>query len=510
MRAQRGTGQPVPLLIGDNMNGILDAMDTIAAISTPRGEGGIGIVRVSGARAKEILQALFHSPKEQEKALENRRLTYGVIRNPQSGEEVDEVLAVWMRAPATYTGEDVVEIHCHGGNVPLTQTLSLVLDQGARLADVGEFTKRAFLCGRIDLSQAEAVIDVIRAKTERSHAAAISQLRGELAAKIRALREELLEILMLIAVSLDYSEEETLEESFAEVLGLNKKSDGATIIKARNARVYSILEEVEDLLSTAESGRILREGLSVAIAGKPNVGKSSIMNRLLRESRAIVTELPGTTRDTIEETLNLRGIPINLVDTAGVRATTDAIEGMGIERSREAFQNADLVLFVLDASRELCEEDIQIAKMLAGGAVMVLENKSDLERKIENAQIHVLVATLAKAEKGRKKEDVPITMRISAATGEGFETLENELERFVFGTAEAPRGGMVANVRQKNLLQQAAEALREAYAALESGEPEELADVDLRRAYERLGEIIGETVSEDVLDAVFSRFCLGK
>jgi tRNA modification GTPase len=305
--------------------------DTIAAIATPLGEGGIGVIRISGESAGKVMGEVFVPAGSKMPA--DRRMTYGHIVDPETGKVIDEVLCVFMKAPATYTAEDVVEINCHGGMVPLRKTLELVLAHGARMAEKGEFTKRAFLNGRMDLSQAEAVIDVIRARTDTTFDVAMDQLEGVLSRQIKAIRKKLLDTLVQLTVNIDYPDEDIEEMTFEKL----------------DESLKDINEDIGRLLASASTGRIINEGLRVAIIGKPNVGKSSLMNCLLRESRAIVTEIPGTTRDTIEEFLSIRGIPVILTDTAGIRETDDKIESIGIEKSKESFNQADLIIFMLDA-----------------------------------------------------------------------------------------------------------------------------------------------------------------
>ncbi|MGI6751712.1 MAG: tRNA uridine-5-carboxymethylaminomethyl(34) synthesis GTPase MnmE [Anaerovoracaceae bacterium] len=461
--------------------------DTIAAIATPQGEGGIGIVRISGDRASDILSSIFVPKFSGDAAdgtfeMQNRKLTYGHIINPVTGDIIDQVLAVFMKGPHTYTKEDVVEINCHGGILPLRSTLSLILECGARLAEQGEFTKRAFLNGRIDLSQAEAVIDVIRSKTRRSFNIAISQMEGRLSGHIADIREELMDILVNIAVNIDYPDEDVEDITGQEI----------------ENRLISIGGRIEKLLEGAEEGRILREGLEIAIAGKPNVGKSSIMNALLEEDRAIVTEIPGTTRDTIEEGLNLRGIPVRLTDTAGIRKTDDKIEKMGIERSKEAFNRADLILFVLDVNSPMGDEDREIARHLSERNVILLLNKSDLEKNLGEGEIKELLphATVIHTS---MKEDF------------GLSELKDEIEELVCGgRVKRNEDEIVSNIRHVGLLKKALEAIKDGVKAASIMEPLDLIELDVRRAWEFLGEIIGETVAEDIIDQIFQRFCLGK
>ncbi|NLP30466.1 MAG: tRNA uridine-5-carboxymethylaminomethyl(34) synthesis GTPase MnmE [Clostridiales bacterium] len=457
--------------------------DTIAAIATAYGEGGIGIVRISGNRSKEILDKLFKPAKNQDrKSIVNRQLTYGYIVSPEDNKIIDEVLVVFMKAPSTYTREDVVEIFCHGSTVSLNKTLSLVLDSGARLAEAGEFTKRAFLNGRIDLSQAEAVIDVIKAKTEKSFELAIDQMEGHLSQRVKELRDGLMDLLVRIAVNIDYSEEDIEELSYEETL----------------TSLSSIGDKIEKLLSTADTGRMIREGLRVTIVGRPNVGKSSLMNALLRESRAIVTDIPGTTRDTIEEVLNLRGIPVYLTDTAGIHSTEDEIEKIGIERSKLAFNRADLIIFMVDGSLPLREEDYLIADQIGDRKVIVILNKSDLGKSVTEKQIKELL-------------DNAIIIDAAVIHDKGIKELEDSILNLVYGgKVSQEHSDMVTNIRHKDLLEKAKNSIGDAKKMALNNQPMDLIEIDIRQAWEYLGEIIGETVTEDIIDQVFSRFCLGK
>lgn len=453
---------------------------TIAAVATPYGEGGIGIIRISGEESLRILNEIFKPAKREN--LMPRMLTYGQILVPETREILDEVLAVFMKGPATYTAEDVVEIHCHGSVVALRRVLSLILERGARLAEPGEFTKRAFLNGRLDLVQAEAVIDLVKARSEKGFDVALNQLEGTLSREVLRIRQQLLELLVQLAVNIDYPDED-IEEMTYESL---KKS------------LSQIGDEIEILLSTADSGRMLREGIGVAIVGKPNVGKSSFMNALLRESRAIVTDIPGTTRDTIEEYLNIRGIPIKLTDTAGIRKTQDRIESIGIEKSKEAFHKADLVLFILDGSQKISEEDMEIISLMQGRKAMVLINKEDLEQKITYSEVAGLLP------------DARI-LHTSTATGSGIQEVEDVLEDLVYGGNVKQKDSlMISNVRQKDLLDRALSFIRDGLVQAEEGAALDFIEIDVKSGWELLGEIIGETVTDTIIEEVFARFCLGK
>ena len=472
--------------------------DTIAAISTAPGEGGIGIVRISGSEALPILGKVFCSVKKNYSGgeglepaavgetiglpLENRRLTYGFVTDNFTGELIDEVMAVYMKGPHSYTAEDVVEIQCHGSIVSLRKILALVLKNGARLAEPGEFTKRAFLNGRLDLSQAEAVIDLIRAKSDKTFDVALDQLEGKFSKKIKEIRADLVDILVNITVNIDYPDEDI------EVITYENLVTGLTGVR----------EKVDAMLATADTGRIIREGLNVAIIGKPNVGKSSLMNALLKETRAIVTSIPGTTRDTIEEAVTIRNIPIKLTDTAGIRQTDDIIEKIGIEKSKESFNKADLVIFMVDNSQPLNAEDYEIMENIGSRKVIVIINKMDLDSQVQRAEVE---ARLPNA----------VLIEASIANEMGLDRIEEEVENLVYGgQIKQSDSMMVTNVRHKALLEEASQSLADAINMAQIGEALEFLEIDVNRAYEVLGQIIGEAVEEDIINEVFARFCLGK
>lgn len=458
--------------------------DTIAAISTPLGRGGIGIVRLSGPDAVEIARKMFKPVNERILlGTESHRLLYGHVVEPRTGDIIDEVLLGVMRAPNTYTREDVVEFNCHGGPVPLRKTLELALRLGARLAEPGEFTRRAFLNGRIDLAQAEAVNDIIRAGTEEGLRLAVSQLRGRLSERVREVQDSLLQLLAQVEAELDFPEEDFSRLSRDEL----------------KLRVKEIIAGVSELVKSAQKGKIYREGIKAVIVGKPNVGKSSLLNALLGEKRAIVTEIPGTTRDVIEDLVDLRGIPVRIMDTAGLRQTEDVVEKIGVERARDLLSVADLVLLVLDACTGVEEEDEMIMGMIGQKRGIVLLNKIDvcsgdgLEERIR----HFLV-------------DWPV-LKISALTGEGLELLEEEVERQVHGGEVAPVDSLiVSNARHKAALEQAVEELEGAVEAVEMGLTDDIIALELRAAWEKIGEITGTTVTEDIVDKIFADFCIGK
>lgn len=450
---------------------------TIAAIATALGEGGIGIVRISGEESLPIASKIFRGA-----ALKERMLTYGHIYDNFTGETIDEVMAVYMKGPRSYTAEDVVEIQCHGSVVSLRKILALALKNGARLAEPGEFTKRAFLNGRLDLTQAEAVIDLIRAKSEKTFDVALSQLEGKFSQTVKAIRSDFVDLLVQITVNIDYPDEDIEEMTY------DKLSEGLSAVE----------DKIQALLATADTGRIIKEGLSVAIIGKPNVGKSSLMNALLRETRAIVTEIPGTTRDTIEEVISIRNIPVRLTDTAGIRQTDDIIEKIGIEKSKESFNKADLVIFVVDGSRALDEEDEEILQYMDGRQAIVVLNKQDLTQVVDRDEI---AARLPQA----------VIIEASMKEGAGLEAIEDKIEQLVYGGQVKQNDSiMVTNVRHKNLLELALQSVEDARAMTEMRQPLEFIEIDVNRSYELLGEIIGETASGEIINEVFARFCLGK
>ncbi|GAV24072.1 tRNA uridine-5-carboxymethylaminomethyl(34) synthesis GTPase MnmE [Carboxydothermus islandicus] len=458
--------------------------DTIAAISTPLGEGGIGIVRVSGPQAIEAVKKVFVPRKNKDLAkVPGFTLHYGKIIDPADGKIVDEVLVSVMRAPKSYTGENVVEINCHGGIVAVEKVLELILKQGIRLADPGEFTKRAFLNGRIDLSQAEAVIDIIRARTDASLKLAERQLSGELREKINAVRQKIINILAFIEVSIDYPEYE-----FDEV-----SPDSAL------KNIDEIISDIQKLLSSYERGRILKEGITAVIAGKPNVGKSSLLNALLRKKRAIVTDIPGTTRDVIEDYLNLKGIPVKIVDTAGIRETEDLVEKLGVEKTREYLNQADVTLFVIDVSMGIDENDEKILSLINKDKSLLVINKIDLLPGKVNFEHY--------AQKTGIKNYVPF----SARNFEGLETLENKLyELFLPEQEGGGESALISNLRHKNYLEKALNSLLSAKKNIASGEPVDLVAIDLNEALRELGAITGDTIGDEIINEIFSQFCVGK
>lgn len=480
--------------------------DTIAAISTALGEAAIGIVRMSGENAVTVAEELFRDRKGRRGTLSaavGHTLHYGTVVDPRTGVVVDEVLVGVMRKPRTYTREDVVEFNCHGGIVAVREVLRLCLETGkVRAALAGEFTKRAFLNGRLDLAQAEAVIDVIRAQTGASLRGAMGQLGGKVSEKVESLRAELVGMMAELEASLDFPE---------DVDPPDREEMFQTLIKARN--VASRLAE------SAASGRIYREGVTTAIVGKPNVGKSSLLNQLLEEERAIVTDIPGTTRDIIEETVSVRGIPLRLLDTAGIRRADDPVERRGVERARAAAESADLLIVVVDGSEELTEEDRGVLELAEGRPAVAVINKSDRPQRLEPLDVGRYLdggggRSSEAAGEVRGGENRPATapvVRVSALTGDGVEELRDAVAEVVFGgRVPAPDQLLIGSQRHQAALYRAGEALAGAAETLKQGMPEDLAGVEIREAIEELGLITGQTADAEVVDEIFRRFCIGK
>ena len=455
--------------------------DTIAAIATAPGEGGIGIIRISGPKSLEVAEEIFFSMSGKKiSEYPARTLIFGNIKD--GDKKIDEVLVAYMKGPNSYTAEDVIEINCHGGFISVKRILELVLSKDVRLAEAGEFTKRAFLNGRIDLSQAEAVIDVINAKTDKAHEVAENQLDGSLSNRIREFREKVTELLAQVEVAIDYPEEDiefiaytTLEEKTRE---LNK--------------------DIKKLYETSESGKIFREGLKTVIVGKPNVGKSSLLNRILGENRAIVTDIPGTTRDVIEEFVNIKGIPLKIVDTAGIRETDDVVEKIGVEKSKASFDTADLIIMVVDSSSELSEEDREILEKVQGKETILLLNKTDLPQVIDEEEVKKYV----------NEENI---IKISALHNEGIEDVHDRIEAMVYkGDIKSSSNVIITNSRHKDALYRAMKSAEDAMRAIEDRMPLDFIEVDLKNIWDYLGYINGDTVSEDLLDNIFHNFCIGK
>ena len=459
-------------------------LDTIAAISTPLGEGAIAIVRLSGEDAIQIADKLFRAPSNKRLTMvDSHTIHYGHMIDPSTNGVVEEVMVSLMRGPKTFTREDVVEINCHGGIVTVNRLLQLVIQNGARLAEPGEFTKRAFLNGRIDLSQAEAVMDLIRAKTDRAMNVALGQMEGKLSKLVQKLRQEILETLAHVEVNIDYPEYDDVEEMTHQML-----IEKATFVK----------DEVNKLLQTSQQGKILREGLSTVIIGRPNVGKSSLLNSLVQENKAIVTDIPGTTRDVIEEYVNVRGVPLRLVDTAGIRETEDIVERIGVERSRKVLKEADLILLVLNYHEELSEEDVQLFEAVKGMDVIVIVNKTDLEQRINLEKVTQLA-------NGR-----PV-VTTSLLEEQGIDALEEAISTLFFkGNVQSGDLTYVSNSRHIALLTAAKTSIEDALIGIDAGVPIDIVQIDLTRCWEQLGEIIGDAVHESLIDQLFSQFCLGK
>jgi tRNA modification GTPase len=455
--------------------------DTIAAIATSLSTSGIGIIRISGDDSFQIVHKIF-KPHHENKKLEQQKshtIHYGHII--YKGEMVDEVLVSIMKAPHTFTREDIVEINCHGGIVVMQKILGIVLSQGARLAEPGEFTKRAFLNGRIDLSQAEAVIDLINAKTDLSLKSSVSQLEGSLTHRIKPIRRDLLEIIAHIEASIDYPEYD-IEELNSDYL----------IHKIRK-----IKDAFYKLYETAEHGKILREGVKTAIIGKPNVGKSSLMNALLKEERAIVTEVPGTTRDTLEEFINIGGIPLKIIDTAGIRETNDLVEKIGVEKSKAYLKDADLIILMLDVSQSLDLKDREILESIRDKKAIIVLNKIDLDESLELEDI-------------KKISNWPI-IKVSIKNRSGLDHFEEIIRNLYFqGNINFNDQVYVTNVRHKNALERAINSLDAVIETIHMGLPEDCLAIDLKNAYEASGEIIGDALGENIIDQIFSQFCLGK
>ncbi len=458
----------------------MSMFDTIAAISTPRGEGGIGIVRISGSEAIEILAKIFKPKSNKEvKNLNNFSINYGKLYN-ENNEIVDEVLVSVMKGSKTYTAEDIVEINCHGGYLITEKVLELVLRFGARHAEQGEFTRRAFLNGRIDLTQAEAVMDLIHSKTDKSISLSLDQLRGDLKSQISHLKRLLLDVAAHVNVVLDYPEE-GIDDPLPDNLVDNLKI---------------VVSTTNELILSYDKGKMIKEGVKTAILGKPNVGKSSLLNALLREERAIVTHIAGTTRDIIEEVINIKGIPLVLVDTAGIRKTDDIVENIGVEKSMSQIEQADFILFVVDGSKELEEEDIKINEKLRGKKVLGIVNKNDLSQ----------VADLTKLD------SVDTFINISAKENLGISDMEEHIYNLIIkGTVEdSSKKLVITNVRHKTALEKTKDAINNIFETINMGLPMDLIAVDLKEALDSLSEVTGEISTEDLLDHVFKNFCVGK
>ncbi len=461
---------------------IVEQLDTITSISTPIGEGAIGIVRLSGLDAVEIADKLYKGRK-QLKDVPTHTINYGHIIDPETQEVVEEVMVSVLRAPRTFTREDIVEINCHGGILTINRVLELTMTYGARMAEPGEYTKRAFLNGRIDLSQAEAVMDFIRSKTDRASKVAMNQIEGRLSDLIKKQRQSILEVLAQVEVNIDYPEYDDVEEATSELL---------------LERAQEIKNEIQKLLDTGVQGKIMREGLSTVIVGKPNVGKSSMLNNLIQDNKAIVTEVAGTTRDVLEEYVNVRGVPLRLVDTAGIRETEDIVERIGVERSRKALSEADLILFVLNNNEPLTEEDRKLYEVVKTSDAIVIINKTDLTPRLDRDEVKAMVGSMPVIETSMLEQ-------------QGIDELEIQIRDLFFGgEVQSQDMTYVSNSRHISLLKQAKKTIQDAIDAAEMGIPMDMIQIDLTRTWELLGEIIGESASEELIDQLFSQFCLGK
>ena len=456
--------------------------DTICAIATPIGEGGISIIRISGNNALDMASSIFRPKNKQDiKNMKTYTMRYGNVINAENNEIVDDVILSYMKGPYSYTGENVVEINCHGGVVATNRVLNEIVKAGARLSEPGEFTKRAFLNGKIDLSQAEAVIDIIRAKTELSMKSAIMQSKGSLSKEIGELRKYLLNVLALIEYAVDFTED---DEDIIDDNLLFQIKDG----------INKTIERIKKLLKNADEGKIIRDGLNMVIVGKPNVGKSSLLNALLKEKRAIVTDIPGTTRDIIEEYINIDGIPVRIIDTAGIRDTEDTVEKIGVERSKEKIEEADLVVLMMDSSREVDDEDKLIIDAVKGKKYITLLNKIDLNRKISDDII------------GNLRNII----EISAKNEIGIDNLKDKIKELFFDGEIDSESLIISNTRHKQALYRALENCTIALEKIQSNEFLDLISIYITSGMRALGEITGDELEEDLLNKIFSEFCVGK
>lgn len=473
------TGAAAPVFLKGAFT-VYDTTDTIAAIATPLGESGIGVIRISGSKAYDVGDAIFQSKSSLPLAQRrDRSIQYGLIVD-DDGKAVDEVILLIMKGPRSYTAEDVLEIQCHGGRQSLSEILGLVLRHGARLANPGEFTQRAFVNGRLDLAQAEAVMDVIQAKSAQGLTSAVSQLEGRLSRVVGDMRLHLTDFITRLEVTVDYPEEDLEEIEVPDIAGA----------------IRDMEQRLDDMLAESKSGRMMRDGVMAAIAGTPNAGKSSLLNRFLETERAIVTDVPGTTRDVIEEWITIQGVPICLVDTAGIRSTDDTVEQIGVRRAKEYMDRADIILVVVDQSRPLQEEDRQILETARGRQALIVLNKEDLQPVFATEEL--------------QSYGLPL-LSISASTGAGMGELKDAMLSLALQQGlTAAQSALLANTRHIELVRQSREALQRALDTIEAGMPVDCAIVDIREAWELLGSITGDTVHDDIIEEIFSRFCLGK
>lgn len=457
----------------------LTEFDTIAAISTPIGEGGISIVRMSGEDAVKIANKVFKGANLTE--VSTHTIHYGHIVDPESKKVIDEAMVTVLRAPKTFTREDIVEVNCHGGIVVTNHILQLLLANGARMADPGEFTKRAFVNGRIDLTQAESVMDIVRAKTDKARQVAVGQLAGGLLEKIRAMRKEILDTLANVEVNIDYPEYDA-DQITADQMAKTSKD---------------VIAEIGKLLNTAQEGTILRNGLATAIVGQPNVGKSSLLNYLTKSDKAIVTDVAGTTRDTLEEYVSVKGVPLKLIDTAGIHHTEDKVEKIGVERSQKALQQADLVLLLLDGSKNLADEDKALIEETKNKKRIIILNKMDIGQKLNVQEM--------------KKLTNSEVISTSILKQVNLDELENLIKKLFFsGITNSNDQILVTNQRQSGLLAKAKKQLEDVISAVEDGVPVDIAQIDFNGAWDTLGEITGDSAPDELINALFSQFCLGK
>ena len=457
--------------------------DTITAIATPFGTAGIGKIRISGPQAIDTADKLFQGKNTGSlKEVDTYTAHYGYVINPENSKKVDEIISIVMKGPNSFTGEDVVEFDCHGGMVPLQKVLELILSHGARMAEPGEFSKRAFLNGRIDLAQAEGIMEVINSKTEKGLDIAVNHMTGKLSDKVNSIRDKVVRLLAHLEASIDFPED--------EIEGYDPSELGE--------RIEDIKKNIKNLLNTSQQGKIYQEGINTVIVGKPNVGKSSLLNYFLEENRAIVSEVPGTTRDVIEEFINLKGIPLKIIDTAGIRSTEDKVEKIGVEKTRDSLKKADLVLMMLDVHQGLSSEDLEVYELIKNKSVIIVLNKKDLPDNIEQKKIEKHFGEHPK-------------LWISLKEDEGLNQLKEAIKEEVFKEElNTDEDVFITKVRHKNALENALKAINRVQEANNQELPNDFLTIDLKECLDKIGEITGDTVSEDIMDKIFSDFCIGK